>query len=267
MIDFSRKSVLSFDCYGTIIDWEAGIVAAVQPILRAHGLDVADEQVLELYAALESAAEAGPYRRYADILADVMRGLGERLGFTPSQTDTDALAASVGDWPPFADSAEALARLKRCFKLAIISNIDDDLFAASQRRLGVEFDWIVTAQQARSYKPSLNNFRVALERIGLPHEQVLHVAQSLFHDHVPARQLGLDTVWVNRRSGKRGGGATPVADAQPDLEVPDLRSLADLAAPEARPAAEPGARPAAAREARPGGAPRDGSEPRTRSQR
>ena len=116
MIDFSRKSVLSFDCYGTIIDWEAGIVAVVQPILRAHGLDVADEQVLELYAALESAAEAGPYRRYADILADVMRGLGERLGFTPSQTDTDALAASVGDWPPFADSAEALARLKRCFR-------------------------------------------------------------------------------------------------------------------------------------------------------
>jgi 2-haloacid dehalogenase len=259
VIDFSRKSVLSFDCYGTIIDWEAGIVAAVQPVLRAHALDVADEQVLELYAALESAAEAGPYRRYADILADVMRGLGERLGFTPSPTEADALAASVGNWPPFADSAEALARLKRRFKLAIISNIDDDLFAASQRDLRVEFEWIVTAQQARSYKPSLNNFRVALERIGLPRDQVLHVAQSLFHDHVPARQLGLNTVWVNRRGGKRGGGATPPADAQPDLEVPDLRTLADLAVP--------GARPAAARETRPGGAPGDGSEPRTRSQR
>jgi 2-haloacid dehalogenase len=259
VIDFSRKSVLSFDCYGTIIDWEAGIVAAVRPILSAHGLDIADEQVLELYAALESAAEAGPYRRYADILADVMRGLGERLGFTPSPTEADALAASVGNWPPFADSAEALATLKRRFKLAIISNIDDDLFAASQRHLGVEFEWIVTAQQARSYKPSLNNFRVALERIGLPRDQVLHVAQSLFHDHVPARQLGLDTVWVNRRGGKRGGGATPPADAQPDLEVPDLRTLADLAVLEARPAAEPATRP--------GDAAEDGPGPRRRIQR
>jgi len=123
----------------------------------------------------------------------------------------------------------------------------------------VEFEWIVTAQQARSYKPSLNNFRVALERIGLPRDQVLHVAQSLFHDHVPARQLGLDTVWVNRRGGKRGGGATPPADAQPDLEVPDLRTLADLAVPEARPAAEPATRP--------GDAAEDGPGPRTRIQR
>jgi 2-haloacid dehalogenase len=251
VIDFTHKAVLTFDCYGTIIDWESGILAAIRPILRAHGLEVADEQVLELHAALESAAEAGPYRRYTDILVDVMRGLGERLGFTPSHTEADALAASVGDWPPFADSAEALATLRRRFKLAIISNIDDDLFAASQRRLGVDFDWIVTAQQARSYKPSLNNFRVALERIGLPPDQLLHVAQSLFHDHVPARQLGLDTVWVNRRSGKRGSGATPPADAQPDLEVPDLRTLADLAVPEARPGAAPG----------------EGPGPRTRSQR
>jgi 2-haloacid dehalogenase len=228
-MDFSHKSVLTFDCYGTIVDWETGILAAVQPILRARALDVADEQVLELYAALEAAAEAGPYRAYAEVLASVMRGLGERLGFTATRLEADALAASVGDWPPFADSAEALAALRRRFKLAIISNVDDDLFAATQRRLGVDFDWIVTAQQARSYKPSLNNFRLALERIGLPRDQVLHVAQSLFHDHLPARQLGLDTVWVNRRGAKHGSGATPPAAAQPDLEVPDLRSLADLA--------------------------------------
>ena len=228
-LDFSHKSVLTFDCYGTIIDWEAGILAAVRPILRGHGLQVADEQVLELFARLESAAEAEPYRPYTDILASVMRGLGERLGFAPAQAEVGALAASVGDWPPFSDSVAALTALKRRFKLAIISNIDDDLFAASQRRLGVDFDWIITAQQARSYKPSLNNFRLALERIGLPQDRVLHVAQSLFHDHVPARHLGLETVWVNRRGARHGSGATPPAEAQPDLEVPDLQSLAEVA--------------------------------------
>jgi 2-haloacid dehalogenase len=228
-VDFSRKTVLTFDCYGTLIDWEAGILAAVQPVLRAHGRELADEHILESYARLESAAEAGPYRPYRQILADVMRGLSEHVGFTASPAEAEALAASVGEWPPFADSPEALTALRRRFKLAIVSNIDDDLFAASQRRLGVSFDWIITAQQARSYKPSLNNFRVALERIGLPPDQLLHVAQSLFHDHVPARQLGLDSVWVNRRSHKHGSGATPPAAVQPDLEVPDLRSLADLA--------------------------------------
>jgi 2-haloacid dehalogenase len=228
-LDFSRKAVLTFDCYGTLIDWEAGILAAVRPILRAHGVEAGDDQVLELFARLESAAEAGPYRPYAQILASVMRGLGQRLGFAPGPAEVGALAASVGDWPPFSDSVAALAALKRRFRLAIISNIDDDLFAASQRRLGVDFDWIITAQQARSYKPSLNNFRLALERIGVPQEQVLHVAQSLFHDHVPAKQLGLETVWVNRRGGQPGPGATPPAEAQPDLEVPDLRTLAELA--------------------------------------
>jgi 2-haloacid dehalogenase len=229
VIDFAHKSVFTFDCYGTIIDWETGILAALRRVLRAHRVDVADEQVLELHAELESAAEAGPYRPYADVLRSVMLGLGERLGFAASSADAEALVGSVGDWPAFDDSADALNALRRRFKLAIISNIDDDLFAASQRRLGVDFDWIVTAQQVRSYKPSLNNFRVALERIGSPNERVLHVAQSLFHDHVPARHLGLDTVWVNRRGGKHGFGATPPASAQPNLEVADLRTLAELA--------------------------------------
>lgn len=228
-VDFSRKTVLTFDCYGTLIDWEAGILAAVQPVLRAHGRELADEHILETYARLESAAEVGPYRPYRQILADVMRGLSEHFGFMASPAEAEVLAASVGEWPPFADTPEALTALRRRFKLAIVSNIDDDLFAASQRRLGVSFDWVITAQQARSYKPSLNNFRVALERIGRPPDQLLHVAQSLFHDHVPARQLGLDSVWVNRRSDKHGSGATPPAAVQPDLEVPDLRSLADLA--------------------------------------
>jgi 2-haloacid dehalogenase len=135
----------------------------------------------------------------------------------------------VGEWPAFPDTSEALQALKKRFKLGIISNIDDDLFAASNQHLGVTFDWVITAQQVRGYKPSTRNFQVAFDRIGLPGQQLVHVAQSLFHDHVPAKSLGLDTVWVNRRAGKPGSGATPPATAQPDLEVPDLQTFAAIA--------------------------------------
>ena len=229
MIDFARKRVLTFDCYGTLIDWETGISAALQPVLEAHGVSVPEDRLLELYADLEAAAEGGPYRPYSEVLAAVVRGLGERLGFQATPAETASLADSVGAWPAFPDSPPALAALKRRYKLAIISNVDDALLAASARRLGVELDWVITAQQVRSYKPSTRPFLVAIERIGLPQDHILHVAQSLFHDHVPAKGLGLDTVWVNRRHGKPGAGATPPADARPDLEVPDLRTLAELA--------------------------------------
>ncbi len=229
-IDFAAKRVLSFDCYGTLIDWEAGILATLGPILADHGVTVDAERLLALYGELESAAERGPYASYRRLLTTVLRGLGERLGFAPSEAEQARFAHSVGDWPPFADTPAALAALKRRFRLAIISNVDDDLFARTNQKLGVAFDWIVTAQQVGSYKPSLENFHQALARIGLPKEQLLHVAQSLFHDHAPAKRLGLDTVWVNRRHGKTGAGATPRADARPDLEVPDLATLARLSA-------------------------------------
>jgi len=133
----------------------------------------------------------------------------------------------VKDWPAFPDSAAALQALHKKFRLAIVSNIDDDLFAHSAQRLQVRFDWIITAQQVKSYKPSLNNFRMAFERIGVPQNRILHVAQSLFHDIAPANALGLSSVWVNRRHKKEGSGATPEAQARPDLEVPDLRTLAE----------------------------------------
>jgi len=229
MIDFTTKRVLTFDCYGTLIDWESGLLATLRPILRGHGAMATDEELLALHAELESAAEAGIYQPYRQVLMAVLRGIGDRRGFTPSEAEQSRFADAVGDWPPFADTRGALQALARRFRLAIISNTDDDLFARTARQLGVEFDWIVTAQQVRSYKPSLNNFRQALARIGLPGEQVLHVAQSLFHDHVPARQLGLQTVWVNRRRDTAGPGATPRATARPDLEVPDLMTLARMA--------------------------------------
>ncbi|MFN8484551.1 MAG: haloacid dehalogenase type II [Anaerolineae bacterium] len=229
MLDFNSFDVLTFDCYGTMIDWESGIWAALRPVLTAHRADISHQVALELFGELESAAEAERYHPYKDILRMVLQGFGTRLRFHPTQTELDAFAWSVRDWPAFPDSPSALKALKRKYKLAVISNVDDDLFAYSAHRLDVRFDWVITAQQARSYKPSFNNFMIAFERIGVPRERILHVAQSLYHDIVPAKALGLSTVWVNRRHGKGGAGATPPAQAQPDLEVPDLRTLAQKA--------------------------------------
>ena len=134
-----------------------------------------------------------------------------------------------GAWPAFPDSAGALARLHERFRLAVITNCDDDLFAASNDRLGVTFDHVVTAQQVGAYKPSERNFEVAFERIGLPRERILHVAQSLFHDHVPAKRLGMTTGWIDRRHGRSGSGATPPAEARPDMVVPSMAAFAELA--------------------------------------
>ncbi len=229
MLKFEDFEVLTFDCYGTLIDWEAGIWAALRPVLSNHHIQMAVEKALELYGELETEAERGEYHEYRAVLQMVLEGFGKRLGFSPTETELEGFSGSVENWPAFPDSARALIALKGMYKLAILSNIDDDLFAFSARRLQVPFDWVITAQQARSYKPSLNNFHLALERIGLPRHKILHVAQSLFHDIVPAKQLGLATVWVNRRQDKEGFGATPPAQIEPNLEVPDLETLAKMA--------------------------------------
>jgi 2-haloacid dehalogenase len=231
MLDFSRFEFLTFDCYGTLINWEAGILAALQPLLHAHRVSLPDQALLELYAELESTAEEGPYLPYREVLASVVRGVGQRLGFTPTVAEAQSLAASVLRWPPFPDSVAALAQLRTRFRLAVISNVDDDLFAASARMLGNPFAHVITAQQAGSYKPSHNNFQLAFERLGVAKEKILHVAQSRHHDITPARALGLTCVWMNRRAGKDGSGATIPSEAQPDLEVRDLQSLATLAVP------------------------------------
>lgn len=228
MLNLSTITLLTFDCYGTLIDWETGLLSALQPVFAVHGAAWPGEAALEDFAEFEAAAERGPYMTYREVLAQCLRGLGQRHGFTPTADESTRFSASVGEWPAFPDSAEALARLKQRYKLAPITNCDDDLFALSNRKLGVTFDWIMTAQQARSYKPSLYNFHFALNVIGAPKENVLHIAQSLFHDHAPAKQLGWQTVWINRRAGQAGHGATPPARALPDLEFPDLRSAADI---------------------------------------
>ena len=227
--DYDAFDALTFDCYGTLIDWEAGLLAAFHPILIAHGIAVDDEDLLTQYARHEAAAEAGPYLTYRNVLARGLADVAAETGFTPKPAEIDAFAESVADWPAFPDTGAALARLTNRFRLGVITNCDDDLFAASQRRLGVRFDWVITAQQARAYKPSERNFQLAFERIGLPRERILHVAQSLFHDHVPAKRLGLMTVWIDRRHDRPGSGATPPAAATPDARFVDMTSFADAA--------------------------------------
>lgn len=229
MLDVRKFEFLTFDCYGTLVDWETGILRALRPVLAAHLAEVPpDDNLLDLYGAIEAEIEAGPYRSYREVLQQLVRDFGARLNFVPTTEQTLSLPESLPTWPPFPDTVEALQRLAQRYKLVIISNVDDDLFAGTARQLGVQFADVITAQQAHSYKPSLNNFRLAVDRLGVPADRVLHVAQSLYHDIAPAKQFGLATVWVNRRKGKPGRGATPVGSAVPDLEVPDLKTLAEM---------------------------------------
>ncbi len=227
-MNFKKCRVLSFDCYGTLIDWESGILAALRPVLSTHTIDLSNDQILELYAEMEAKAEGGEYVKYREILKQVMNQIGKTLGFMPTSSELDCLAKSLKSWKPFPDTVEALQALKQSFRLAVISNIDDDLFALSVKHLKVEFDRVITAEQAKAYKPSLHTFKLAVEKIGVAPETILHIAQSIYHDIRPAKTMGLFTVWVNRRTGKEGSGATPPASAYPDLEVPDLKTLVSI---------------------------------------
>ena len=226
MIDFTRPRVLTFDCYGTLIDWETGIFSALHPILAAHGKQMTDSALLELYSELELKAEQGEYLPYRDVLQSVVRGFGERLGFVPTEAEARSLPESLRTWQPFPDTVEALRKLKGRYRLAIISNIDDDLFASTAPKLGVAFDHVITAQQARCYKPGAKIFKLAQDRIGVQPEHWLHVGQSIYHDVIPAKSLGISTVWVNRSSPRPGAGATKAASGKPDLEVSNLADLA-----------------------------------------
>ena len=228
-LDFGRFDALTFDCYGTLIDWETGLLSALRTALAPHGVAPDDDDLLARFARHEATLEDGPYLRYREVLGRSLRGICAELGVEPTADEVATFGGSVGDWPAFPDSAEALRRLKARYRLGVITNCDDDLFAASNVRLGVTFDWIVTAQQVGSYKPDPRNFAFAFERIDVPRERILHVAQSLYHDHVTARSFGLATAWIDRRHDKPGFGATPPAEAVPDVTAPDMASFADLA--------------------------------------
>jgi 2-haloacid dehalogenase len=228
-LDFDAFDVLTFDCYGTLIDWETGLLRALYEPLAAHEISEDDQQLLQSFARHEAAVEAGGFRPYREVLGEVLTGMLAELGAEASAEERAAFGASVAEWPAFPDSAAALARLHERFRLGVITNCDDDLFAGSERKLGIEFDWVVTAQQVKRYKPNPRGFELMFERVGLPPSRILHVAQSLYHDHVPAKRLGLSTVWVDRRGARPGFGATPPAEATPDLVVPDMATLASLA--------------------------------------
>jgi len=229
MLDFSRFEILTFDCYGTLIDWEAGILAALHRILAAHNKTVDDATLLKLYGDFEQVAEQGEFHPYREVLQSVVRRFGAELGFAPTSEQTRSLPESLATWKPWPDTVAALHQLKSRFRLVVLSNVDDDLFAVTRPQLEVDFDEVITAQQARAYKPSLKLFELALSRINAQAHRILHVAQSVYHDVVPAQSLGLATVWVDRPSARPGVGAVKSADATADLIVTSLAELAEAA--------------------------------------
>ena len=229
MLDFSRFEILTFDCYGTLIDWETGIVSALRRILSAHGKEIDDATLLTLYGDFEQRSERGAFLPYREVLESVVRQFAAELRFTPTGDEVRSLPDSLSTWKPWPDTVAALRQLKTRFKLTILSNVDDDLFAFTRPQLKVDFDDVITAQQAQAYKPSLKLFELALSRINTPAHRVLHVGQSIYHDVIPAQALGLATVWVNRPSARPGVGAVKAAEAKPDLTVSSLAELAAVA--------------------------------------
>jgi 2-haloacid dehalogenase len=232
MLDFTRFEILTFDCYGTLINWEAGILPALRRILSAHGKKMDDATLLKLYGDFELRSEQGKFHPYREVLESVVRQFAAELRFTPTAAEVRSLPDSLPTWAPWPDTVAALHQLKTRFRLAILSNVDDDLFALTRPQLEVDFDEVITAQQAQAYKPSLKLFELALSRIKAPAHRVLHVGQSIYHDVIPAQALGLATVWVNRPSARRGVGAVKSAEAKPDLTIASLAELAAAAAGE-----------------------------------
>ena len=224
---------LSFDCYGTLIDWEAGLRAGLAKVAARSPEPLDLDALLETYAGAESAVEREqPGLIYPSVIAASIHRTGAALGLDIPDALAEEIGASVPDWPAFPDSAEALARLQQHVKLIILSNVDRASFAASNTRLGITFDAVYTAQDVGSYKPNARNFDYLLEHIGelgIAQDRLLHVAQSLFHDHVPAKAKGLTTVWIDRRGSQPGFGATPPppAEVTPDWIFPSMAAFAD----------------------------------------
>ena len=230
MLDLAKFEWVSFDCYGTLVDWETGISGAAGEVLASHGVRMSREEILALFAEVEPRVQQGTggFLKYRDVLRQVMELMGRELRVDFSESELGRLADTLPEWPVFPDTLGALQALKERYRLAVISNVDDDLFVKTTEALGVDFDVVVTAEQVGSYKPNLENFEVAMERMGVEKGRWLHVAESLYHDIGPANRLGIASVWVNRAN--RGGG-TRRSEAVPDLEVPDLAALAAMACP------------------------------------
>jgi 2-haloacid dehalogenase len=231
-LDLTKYKALSFDCYGTLIDWETGIAAVLAPWAREQGLNLSEEELLLAYADNEAAVEGEtPLALYPDVLAMAFRRTGQKLSTPVSDAWAQRLGDSVPDWPAFPDSADALARLAQHYKLIILSNVHRAGFAASNQRLRGDFAAIITAEDVGAYKPAEKHFRAldaTLPGLGVDRGGLLHVAQSLFHDHVPAKREGLPSVWINRRHDRPGWGATPEPTAEWAFDL-EFNSMADFA--------------------------------------
>ena len=224
-LNFADFEFLTFDCYGTLINWEQGILRVLQPLLQSHGVVLSDDAALAVYGEIEPKLQR-PYQRYRDVLRGVVQEFGNRTGFVATEAEMEALPDSLKDWQPYNDTVEALRRLQQKYKLVILSNIDDHLFASSATQLPVKFEAVITAEQVKSYKPDHAHWIEMLHRCKTVPQRVLHVGQSIYHDVVPAKSMGFKTVWVHRAPGY---GATRAAQETPDLEVKSLKELADLA--------------------------------------
>jgi 2-haloalkanoic acid dehalogenase type II len=216
-----RVQVVTFDCYGTLIDWEEGIWTAFREAAARDGVALDRDALVAAYHAIEPMVESGTFRPYREVLEETARRVAAECGWTISRERGAFLPDSLGDWPPFPDTNPALARLAERLRLGILSNVDEDLLDRTCRRLTVDFDFRVTADRVESYKPDLAHFEAARPYVGDP-AGWLHVAQSLFHDVGPANCMGVPVVWVNRK-----GETRPAEGPMPDREVADLAALAD----------------------------------------
>jgi 2-haloalkanoic acid dehalogenase type II len=223
---------LTFDCYGTLIDWESGMVAGLKPLTARVGRDLSRNEILEAHARHESSQQKWtPAKRYSALLAIVYKRMAEEWGVAASPEECAAYGRSVGQWPAFADSPEALQYLKNHYKLVILSNVDNESFAASNAKLGVAFDAVYTAEDIGSYKPSDRNFEYMLDKLktlGIEKHEILHTAESMFHDHGPANRHGLASCWIYRRHDREGFGATMHPGDMPQYDL-RFNSMADLA--------------------------------------
>ncbi len=234
----SDYKALTFDCYGTLIDWETGMVNGLKPLTDRLSRELTRDEILEAHARHESSQQAQtPSKNYKDLLATVYRRLAEEWGSPASWDECQVYGDSVKHWPAFPDSAEALAYLKQHYKLVILSNVDNASFAASNEKLKVEFDAIYTAEDVGSYKPADRNFDYMLnklEALGVGKADILHTAESMFHDHGPANRHGLANCWIYRRHDKQGFGATMHPGDMPsyDFQFTSMQAMADAHAAE-----------------------------------
>ncbi len=220
-MDYTQFEILSFDCYGTLIDWKRSILDIIHPVISDYSLDIPREDLFRLFLEIDREYTIKDYTSYKEILYGIMDLIATKLNLLLHPNDRTCLVERFGQWEPFDDTVDTLEELHKDYKLAIISNVDDDLFAITNSKLQVEFDFIVTAEQVKSYKPSHNNFRKALSRFGTDSSKVLHLAQSIYHDIIPTNQLGWYNVWVNRYIEPERTNP----DEYPNLEVPDLKSF------------------------------------------